>query len=107
MLRPDLRLEIPPTTVRAAGRRLTDPNPTEKAAPAPVSEQYSGSYIAEIKVIGLGAKDHYKPGTKEQRAVEKRAKEIPPDYKKKAADMDRAMGVQVTSSWSIMAVGPG
>ena len=24
----------------------------------------------------------------------KRAKEIPPDYKKKAADMDRAMGVQ-------------
>ena len=96
VLRPDLRLEVPPTTVKVGPvRHLPAPQPGEEAAapPAPVSKLYSGSYIAEVKVVGLGAKSHYKPGTKAQRAVEKRAKEIPPDYKKKAQDMDRAMGI--------------
>ena len=96
VLRPDLRLEVPPTTVKVGpARHLPAPQPGEEAAapPAPVSKLYSGSYIAEVKVVGLGAKSHYKPGTKAQRAVEKRAKEIPPDYKKKAQDMDRAMGI--------------
>jgi hypothetical protein len=97
VLRPDLRLEIPPTTVKAATiRRPAAHRPGEEAAapPAPVSKVYSGSYIAEIKVIGKGAKNHYKTGTRAQRAVEKRAKEIPPDYRRKAAAMDEAMGVQ-------------
>ena len=35
---------------------------------------------------------HYKHGIRAQRAVEKRAKEIPGDYLAKAVDMDRAMG---------------
>ena len=35
---------------------------------------------------------HYKRGVRAQRAVEKRAKEIPGDYKAKVVAMDRAMG---------------
>ena len=72
------------------------PCPGEQAAapPAPVPTQYSGSHIAEIKVIGKGATSHYKPGLPAQRAVDKRAKEVPGTYLAKAVAMDRAMGVE-------------
>ena len=76
VLRPDLRLEVPPTSVRVTGgRRPPAPRPGEQAAApsAPVPTQYRGSYIAEIKVIGKGASSHYKPGLRAQRGVDKRA----------------------------------
>ena len=95
VLRPDLRLEVPPTSVRVTGgRRPPAPRRGEQAAapPAPVPTQYSGSYIAEIKVIGKGASSHYKSGLRAQRGVDKRAKEIPGAYLDKAVAMDRAMG---------------
>ena len=95
VLRPDLRLEVPPTTVKVTGgRRPPAPRPGEQTAapPAPVPTLYSGSFIAEIKIIGKGATSHYKPGVRAQRGVVKRAKEIPGDYLEKAVAMDRAMG---------------
>ena len=94
VLRPDLRLEVPSMTVRVTGgRRPPAPRPGEQAAapPAPVPTQYSGSHIAEIKVVGKGATSHYKPGLRAQRAVDKRAKEVPGAYLPKAVAMDRAM----------------
>ena len=49
---------------------------------------YSGTYIAEIKVLGKGAKKHYKPLKKGMWEVERRAAEIPPNYQYKASYMD-------------------
>jgi hypothetical protein len=110
VLRPDLRLEVPATKVRlsASGARPRRGPPAAGAAraagapraavpaapPAPLPINFSGSYIAEIKVIGKGAKDYYKMGTRAQRAVDKRAKEVPGEYRDKAAEMDTALGVQ-------------
>ena len=96
MLRPDLRLEVPPTSVKVtAGRRPPAPAPgqVEAAPPAPVSQKFSGSYIAEIKFIGKGVKEHYLPGSRAQRGVDARAKAIPGEYRGKAKEMDVAMGV--------------
>ena len=72
------------------------PRPGQQAAapPAPVPKIYSGSFIAEIKIIGKGVKEFYKSGTRAQRAVVARAKQIPGEYRGKAAAMDAAMGVQ-------------
>ena len=63
VLEPDLRLEVAPTTVKVSLRRVLG-----EAAPAPVSRQYSGSMIAEVKVIGKCFKEFYKSGTKTRRA---------------------------------------
>ena len=68
------------------------PGPQATVQPAPISCEYSGSYIAEIKVFGKGAKNHYKLGTKGKRAVVKRSEEVPPDYRRKAVNMDRTLG---------------
>ena len=78
------------------GRRPCDTAPGQAAAapPAPVSQLFSGSYIAEIKFIGKGVKEHYKPGAGAQRGVDARAKAIPGEYKGKAREMDVAMGVR-------------
>ena len=100
VLRPDLRLEVPPIKVRHSASRARPrgagaPRAAVPAAPpAPLSTAYNGSYIAEIKVLGKGASDHYKQGIRAQRAVEKRAKEVPGDYRDKAVAMDQALGVQ-------------
>ena len=61
VIHPDLQLELQPTTVRVTvGRRTPAPPHGEQAAaqPAPVPTMYSGSFIAEIKVIGKGAVSH-------------------------------------------------
>ena len=76
--------------------RAPDPGqPAPAAQPAPVSIEFSGSHIAEIKVLGKGVKNHYKLGTTGDKAVDRRAAGIPADYKRKAATMDTAMGVPV------------
>ena len=96
VLRPDLRMDIPPVKVQAAvarPRRPRAPAPGQAAPPAPISTEYSGSHIAEIKVLGKGVKNHYKLGTMGDKAVDRRAAGIPADYKRKAANMDAAMGV--------------
>ena len=86
---------MPPTTVRVTdGRRTPAPRTGEQVAapPASVPTLYSGSFIAEIKVIGKGAVSQYKQGVRAQRGVDNRAKEIPGEYLAKAVAMDRAMG---------------
>ena len=99
MLRPDLRMDIPPIKVRAQpakARRAPVPGQAAPAAaPAPVSRDYSGSHIAEVKVLGKGVKNFYKLGTTGDKAVDRPAVDIPADYKRKAAKMDQAMGVEV------------
>ena len=95
VLRPDLRLEVPPTTVKVTpGRRPPAPAPGQAAAapPAPVSQLFSGSYIAKIKFIGKGVKEYYKPGSRAQRGMEAMAKAIPREYRGKAMKMDVADG---------------
>ena len=49
--------------------RATTTAPGQAAPPAPVSKQYDGPHIAEIKVIGKGVKAHYKLGTRGGRVV--------------------------------------
>ena len=99
VLRPDLRMDIPPVKVRAPATRQPRGRPpapgqaAPAAAPAPLPLEFSGSHIAEIKVLGKGVKNHYKLGTTGGRAVDSRAAGIPADYKRKAATMDAAMGV--------------
>ena len=93
MLRPDLRLDIPTITVKPPTRATTTA-PGQAAPPAPVSKQYNGPHIAEIKVIGKGVKAHYKLGTRGGRAVDSRANAIPAEYKRKAAAMDAVLGVE-------------
>ena len=99
VLRPDLRMDIPPVKVRApVARRPRAPapgQPAPAAQPAPVSIELSGSHIAEIKVLRKGAKNHYKLATTGEKAVDRRAAGIPADYKRKAATMAAAMGVPV------------
>ena len=98
VLRPDLRMDIPPIKVQAQpakARRAPVPGQAAPAAaPAPVSLDYSGSHIAEIKVLGKGVKSFYKLGTTGDKAVDRRAVDIPADYKRKAAKMDQAMGAE-------------
>jgi hypothetical protein len=102
VLRSDLRLEIPPTTVKVYQHVVpTRAPPTAAGVPtrapptaAPVSTHYSGSMIAEIKVIGKGVKSHYKLGTRAARAVDSRASKLQQEYELKAAAMDAAMGEQ-------------
>ena len=67
------------------------------APPAPVSIKYSGSCITEIKVLGKGTMNHYKLGTRGagQGGGQKR-RGHPADYKRKAGNMDAAMGVPVS-----------
>ena len=92
VLRPDLRMDIPSIKVRtqpAKARRAPG-----QAVPAPVSLDYSGSHIAEIKVLGKGVKNFYELGTTGEKAVDRRAVGIPADYKMKASKMDQAMGVE-------------
>ena len=100
VLRPDLRLEVPPVSLKAVPvvhRQLTDQDPV---LPAPAPPRLVGSLIAEIKVCGKGASNLYSRGTKvldrngqSSRAVDKRARGIQADYEQKAAAMDAAMGV--------------
>ena len=93
VLRPDLRLEVPTITVRPpTTTRAPRPGQAAPAAPpAPLTQNYSGSMIAEIKVLGKGVKKHYKTGTRGTRAVDLRAAEIPADYRRKAVAMDRVI----------------
>ena len=59
VLRPDLRLEFTPTTVKVLPRRALGENPL-----VPVPRSYSGSMIAEVKVVGKCVKEFYKSGTR-------------------------------------------
>ena len=94
VLRPDLRLEVPPNTAKAAPAVRRQPAAQGAAAPpAPPPPAITGSLIAEIKVIGKGASDLYSRGTRAARAVDKRAARIQAEYQRKAALMDAAMGV--------------
>ena len=68
-------------------------NQDAAAPPAPPPPAITGSLIAEVKVIGKGASDRYKRGTRAARAVDKRAGKIQAEYQGKAATMDAAMGV--------------
>ena len=91
VLRPDLRLDVPTTKVRPHTiTRAPRPGQAAPAAPpAPLTRDFSGSNIAEIKVLGKGVKKYYKSGTRTTRAVDLRAAEIPAEYRRKAANMDR------------------
>ena len=100
VLRPDLRLEVPPVTVKAAPAVRPQPADQEPALPAAPPPHLTGSLIAEIKIVGKGASNLYSRGTRAMdrrgqstRAVDKRARGIQGDYEQKAAAMDRAMGV--------------
>ena len=75
VLRPDLRMDIPPIKVRAqsAKARRAPGQAAPAKAPAPVSLDYSSSQIAEIKVLGKGVKNFYKLGTTWNKAVDRRA----------------------------------
>ena len=86
VLRPDLRLEVAPTSIKVTPRRVLG-----EAAPAPVSRQFSGSMIAEVKVIGKGVKNFYKTGTASKRAVDTRAEGIQSKYEEKAEAMDQVL----------------
>ena len=90
VLRPDIRMDVPNLKVKppATGMPAVGHNNTT-AQPAPVSQEYSGSLIAKIKVLGKGVRAHYKPGTRAVRAVDSRAAAIPADYHRKAAKMDQ------------------
>ena len=99
VLRPDLWMDIPTVKVRTSvasqprGRPLA-PGQAAPAAPlAPLPLEFSGSHIAEIKVLGKGVKNHYKIRTAGSRVVDSRAAGIPADYRWKAAVMNAAMGV--------------
>ena len=88
VLRPDLRLEVPPTTIKYTPKKTA-----AEPRPAPVSKEYCGSMIAEVKTIGKGVKSWYKVGTTGNRAVDTRAEGIQGKYEAKAAGMDEALGV--------------
>ena len=88
VLRPDLRLEIQPTTVKVMPRRVLG-----EAMPALVSHQIGGSLIAEIKVVGKCVKDYYKSGVRAAKAVDTRAAGVQGQYDEKAASMDQALGI--------------
>ena len=99
MLRPDLRLEVPAVTAKAAPAVRHHRGDQDSAPPAPPPPQLTGSLIAEIKVCGKGVSNLYSRGTKvvdrrgqSTRAVDKRARGIQGDYQQKAAAMDEAMG---------------
>ena len=99
VLRPDLRLEVPAVTAKAAPAVRHHRGDQDSAPPAPPPPQLTGSLIAEIKVCGKGASNLYSRGTKvvdrrgqSTRAVDKRARGIQGDYQQKAAAMDEAMG---------------
>jgi len=88
VLRPDLRLEIPRGRIRPPDRR------SKEAIPADAPRDLVGPTIAEIKIITKGAKAHYGTGARELRAVDRRAKKIPQEYKNKAIKMDNEGGAQ-------------
>ena len=48
--------------------------------------------IADVKTISLGVPSYYKPGAGGKRGVEIRDKEVPGEYKRTAAKMDRSLG---------------
>ena len=90
VLRPDLRLDVPPVTVRPPTTTRAQPagQGALAAPPAPLARDFNGSMIAEIKVLGKGVKSYYKSGTRVMRAVDRRAADIPAEYRRKAAAMD-------------------
>ena len=88
VLQPDLRLDVLAITVCPTNTRTPPGRGTPAAPPAPLTHDFSGSNIAEIKVLGKGVKKHYKSGTRGTRAVEQRAAEIPAEYRRKAVAMD-------------------
>ena len=89
VLRPDLRLDIPTTRVRTHTVRVLHPGQAAPPVPpAPLTRDFSGSNIAEIKVLGKGVKKYYKSGSRAARAVDQRAGGIPAEYRRKAAAMD-------------------
>ena len=57
-----------------------------------MSKLYSGSMIAEVKVIGKCVKPFYKSGTGTMRGVDCRAGGIQGKYEEKAEAMDQALG---------------
>ena len=48
--------------------------------------------IADVKTISLGVPSYYKPGAGGKRGVEIRDTEVPGEYKRTAAKMDRSLG---------------
>ena len=48
--------------------------------------------IADVKTVSLGAPSYYKPGAGGRRAVEYRDAEVPGEYRRTAAKMDRSLG---------------
>jgi hypothetical protein len=48
--------------------------------------------IADVKTISLGVPSYYKPGAGGKRGVEIRDKEVPGEYRRTAAKMDRSLG---------------
>ena len=101
VLRPDLRLEVPPVKAKAAPAMLLQTaSQGGVAPPAPAPNHLTGSLIAKIKICGKGASNLYSKGSKtihregrSTRAVDKRARGIQGDYEKKAPAMDLEMGL--------------
>jgi hypothetical protein len=48
--------------------------------------------IADVKTISLGVPSYYKPGAGGKRGVEIRETEVPGEYRRTAAKMDRSLG---------------